>query len=131
MRLDFEAAWRIDDTRVAGVIRYGRSDLADLSYIESGLIISVYPFDGYGFNLGCSLIKCGFSWGSAALDSDCLLTAEAFAGWTISMPWVYIEPRIVFSDSFAAESEDAEALRSTISQFSRFRITLLAGVEIR
>lgn len=131
LRLDAEASWKEEDTRISGIVRYGKSSRNDLNYIETGILISVYPFKNYGFNIGCSLLKCGFSWGLGALDSDCYISTEAFVGWTISMPWVFIEPRIVFSDSFQSDTVDRERLQSSIKQFSRFRITLLAGVEIK
>ena len=130
MRFDIEGGYRYKDIRVSMVLSYGTSDSNELDFLDGGVSVAIYPFSKLGFNIGCSVFRIGKLFGLAAPDEDIVFSSEAYFGWTIAFPYVYIEPRLSFSDTLSSENSSLSALRDGISQYSRFRLSLLVGVGI-
>ena len=130
LRLDVEASYRFRHIRVTLPIRYSHSYDYDLDFLETGLAVSVYPFDGFGFYAGVSLLRLGVFWGIEAPDDNLLFFSEAMIGWTIEFPYFYLEPRISFTDVFSSEESRLAELREAVPQYSRFRVSLIAGFTI-
>ena len=102
----------------------------DLDFLEAGLAVSVYPFEGLGFYAGVSLLRFGVFWGIEAPDDNLIFFSEAMIGWTIEFPYFYLEPRISFTDVFSSEEARLAELMEAIPQYSKFRISLIAGFTI-
>lgn len=130
LRLDAEAAYRYGSIRVSLPVRYSHSYDYDLDFLETGLAVSVYPFDGMGFYAGVSLLRFGIFWGIEAPDDNLIFFSEAMIGWTIEFPYFYLEPRISFTDVFSTEEARLAELREAVPQYSKFRISLIAGFTI-
>ncbi len=127
LRLDAEASYRFGSVRVSLPVRYSHSYDYELDFIETGLAVSVYPFGDLGFYAGVSLLRFGAFWGLEAPEDNLIFFSEAMIGWTIDFPYFYIEPRISITDVFASEEARLSVLREAVPQYSRFRISLLAG----
>ena len=108
-------------------IRYSHSFSHELDFAETGLIVSVYPFDGYGFFAAVSLVRLGAFWGLEAPEDRFMFFSEAIVGWTFEFPYFYIEPRFSMTDIFSAETGRMDILSEAVPQYSRFRIGLVAG----
>ena len=127
VRLDGEFSYRFSEVRVTVPLRYAHSNTHELDFAETGLIVSVYPFDGLGFYAGVSLLRLGYAWGLEAPSDPLILFSEAMIGWTFSFPWFFIEPRISITDAFSSEKGRLGAIREAIPQYSAVRISLIAG----
>lgn len=127
LRLDLEASYRFGRIRLTLPIRYSHSFSHELDFAETGLIVSVYPFDGYGFFAAVSLVRLGVFWGLEAPEDRFMFFSEAIAGWTFEFPYFYIEPRFSMTDIFSAETGRMDILSEAVPQYSRFRIGLVAG----
>ena len=127
LRLDLEASYRFGRIRLTLPIRYSHSFSHELDFAETGLIVSVYPFDGYGFFAAVSLVRLGVFWGLEAPEDRFMFFSEAIVGWTFEFPYFYIEPRVWMTDIFSAESGRMDILSEAVPQYSRFRIGLVAG----
>ena len=99
----------------------------ELDFIETGLAVSVYPFEGYGFFASVSLLRAGYFWGLEAPEDPLLLFSEASVGWTFDLPHFFIEPRISITDAFSSEEGRLSVLSQAVPQYSRFRISLMTG----
>ena len=130
LRLDAEASYRYGNIRVTLPIRYSHSYDYDLDFIETGVIVSVYPFEDFGFYAGVSLLRFGAFWGMEAPSDNLIFFSEAMIGWTIEFPYFYLEPRISFTDVFSSEEARLSELSEAVPQYSRFRISLIAGFAI-
>lgn len=130
LRLDVEGAYRFGNVRVSLPLRYSHSYDYDLDFLEAGLAVSVYPFRNLGFYAGVSLVRFGVFWGIEAPEDNLIFFSEAMIGWTIEFPYFYLEPRISFTDVFSTEEARLAELREAIPQYSKFRISLLAGFAI-
>ena len=120
VRVDGEFSYRFSEVRVTIPLRYSHSNTHELDFAETGLIVSVYPFDGLGFCLG-------YAWGLEAPADPLLLFSEAMVGWTFSFPYFFIEPRITVTDVFSSEKGRLDIIREAIPQYSTIRISLIAG----
>ena len=127
LRLDLEASYRFGRIRLTLPIRYSHSFSHELDFTETGLIVSVYPFDGYGFFAAVSLVRLGVFWGLEAPEDRFMFFSEAIVGWTFEFPYFYIEPRFSMTDIFSAETGRMDILSEAVPQYSRFRIGLVAG----
>ena len=127
LRLDLEASYRFGRIRLTLPIRYSHSFSHELDFAETGLIVSVYPFDGYGFFAAVSLVRLGVFWGPEAPEDRFMFFSEAIVGWTFEFPYFYIEPRFSMTDIFSAETGRMDILSEAVPQYSRFRIGLVAG----
>ncbi len=127
MRIDGEFSYRFSEVRVTVPLRYAHSNTHELDFVETGLIVSVYPFDGLGFYAGVSLLRAGYAWGLEAPSNPLILFSEALVGWTFSFPYFFIEPRITVTDVFSSEKGRLDVLREAIPQYSMLRISLIAG----
>ena len=90
MRFDIEGGYRYKDIRISALLSYGFCDINELSFIDGGLSVTIYPFSNLGLNVGCTVFRLGKLMGLAAPDEDIVFLSEAFIGWTISFPYVYI-----------------------------------------
>ena len=127
VRIDGEFSYRFSEVRVSIPLRYSHSNTHELDFAETGLIVSVYPFDGLGFYAGVSLLRLGYAWGLEAPADPLLLFSEAMVGWTFSFPYFFIEPRITVTDVFSSEKGRLDIIREAIPQYSTIRISLIAG----
>lgn len=127
LSLHLKTTFRFENFRVGLNLRYGQSYIEEFHYLEGGVELSIYPFSN-GFFVGCSLLQVGTLWGMYAPDENFLLSGEGFIGWTFHFPYSFLEPRFSFSEAFDGE-ESMKALRSSVKQFSRFRLSLIFGVE--
>lgn len=130
MRFDIEGGYRYKDIRVSATCSFGICDINQLWFFDGGLSVSVYPFSDLGLNVGTTVFRIGKLMGIGAPDDDIVFLSEAFLAWTISFGYVYIEPRLTFSDTLSSENTCLTILREEISQYSRFRLSLLVGVGI-
>ncbi len=131
VRVDAEVSYRWDDIRVSLPLRVSSSSSYELGFAETGLLVSVYPFQGHGFFIGASMVRMGLFWGLEAPEERFMLFSEIVAGWTFSFPWFYAEPRIAVLDAFSSEEGRLGELRKAVPQYSKIRISLLVGVEIK
>ena len=129
MRLDVEAGFRHEELRFMFPISYAQSYEEDFYYFDGGVSICVYPFENLGLYLGTTLFSGGYLLGQAAPDDNFLLSAKAFAGWTFSFPYFYIEPRITFFDIFSSADSTVSGLKANVKQYSKCRLSLYMGVE--
>ena len=127
VRFDGEFSYRFSEVRVTVPLRYAHSMSHELDFVESGVYVSVYPFEGYGFYAGVSLLRAGYMWGLEAPDNPFLLFSEAMVGWTFSFPYFFIEPRITVTDVFSSEKGRLDVLSEAIPQYSLLRISLITG----
>lgn len=130
MRLDAEASYRFGNIRITVPLRYSHSFSHELDFIESGFAVSVYPFDGQGFHIGVSALRLGVFWGLEAPEDRILAFSEVMAGWTITFPWFYLEPRIAVLDLFSTSADRLGELQEAVPQYSKLRLSLIAGVSI-
>ena len=129
LRLDAEAGFRYEELRFMFPLSYAQSYEEDFYYFEGGVNIAVYPFEKLGLFLGTTLFSGGYLLGQAAPDDNFLLSAKAFAGWTFSFPYFFIEPRITFFDVFSSADSTVSVLKSNVKQYSKCRLSLYMGVE--
>ena len=127
LRIDTEISYRFSEVRVTVPLRYFHSFSHELDFAETGLLVSVYPFSGYGFYAGVSLLRAGYAWGLEAPSDPLLLFSEAMVGWTFTFPYFFIEPRITVTDAFSSERGRLDTLREAVPQYSTIRISLIAG----
>lgn len=130
MRFDIEGGYRYKDVRFTVLGTYSMSKKDELSYIDGGIAVAVYPFEKLGFFVGCTAFRVGYLFGLGAPEDNILFTSEASIGWTISFPYIYVEPRISFSDTLSTDNSSLKALRESIGQHGFFRLSLLVGVGI-
>ena len=90
----------------------------------------MYPFDGQGFHIGVSALRLGVFWGLEAPEDRILAFSEVMAGWTITFPWFYLEPRIAVLDLFSTSADRLGELQEAVPQYSKLRLSLIAGVSI-
>lgn len=129
VRIDAEIGYRFNDLRVSFPVRYSHSVSYSLDFLEGGIFISSYPFENCGFFVGASLLRLGYFWGYDVPDDRLMVFSEVSAGWTISFPYSFIEPRISFTDALSQEEGKLSMLGNAVGQYRRFRISLLAGFE--
>ena len=130
IRVDAEVSYRWDGIRVTVPLRYSSSFSYELSFAETGVIVSVYPLENLGLFIGSSMLRAGYFWGLEAPEERFMLFSEVIAGWTLSFPWFFIEPRISILDVFGTEEGRLGDLAEAIPQYSKIRISLIAGVEL-
>ena len=131
LRLDSEISYSWDGIRLSIPFRFSHSFSHELNFAETGLNVSVYPFAGHGFYIGASMVRMGLFWGLEAPEEKFMLFSEIMAGWTFSFPWFFIEPRISILDAFSSEEGRIGVLREAVPQYSKIRISLIAGLEIQ
>lgn len=129
-RIDMEVAYRWDAVRVSIPLRFSSSRTHELMFAETGVDVSVYPFDDYGFFIGVSMIHIGAAWGLEAPKEHVIISSSVMAGWTFTFPWFYLEPRISVLDVFSQEEARLELLSEAVPQYSKIRLSLVAGVAI-
>ena len=101
----------------------------ELDLVESGLLVSLYPFEDYGFFCAVSLLRAAYMWGLEAPSDDVVFFSEAVIGWTFQLRHFFIEPRLCIMDAFDTEEEVLEALEEAVPQYSAFRLSLVAGIS--
>ena len=98
--------------------------------VETGLLVSLYPFEDMGFFCAVSLLLAGYMWGLEAPSDELVFLSEAVVGWTFRLPLgFFLEPRLYILDAFSTEDETLEALEEAVPQFSSFRLSLIAGIS--
>ena len=130
MRFDTEVSYSWDSIRVTVPLRFSTSFSYEFSFLESGLDIYVYPFEGYGFYVGVSMIHIGYAWGLEAPRESIIISSAISTGWTFTFPWFYFEPRLSVLDVFSHEEAHMQSLSEAIPQYSKLRLSLLAGIAI-
>lgn len=130
MRFDIEGGYEFDDIRVSCLLSYGASSSNELSFLDCGISVAIYPFPKLGLNVGCSIIRVGKLFGIAAPNDDIVFSSEAFVAWIVPFSYFYVEPRFSFCDTLSSSTGALSILREGISQYSKFRLSLLMGVRI-
>ncbi len=130
VRVDAEAGYRWGSIRVSVPVRYSASLSYELSFLEASLFVSAYPFDELGLFVGASMVRAGLFWGLESPEERFILFSEIAAGWTFSFPWFFVEPRISILDAFSSEAGRLGELGKAVPQYSKIRISLIAGIEI-
>ena len=128
VRVDAEAAVDIENIRIVIPIRYGKSKSNDLSVIETGLLVSVHPWEDIGFFAEASLVKAGWMWGLYAPDEKTFFSAEGSVGWEERFSWFYFRVKYTYRSSLAGEDTKEERLKA-IPQFGESRISVHIGVS--
>lgn len=131
VRVDAEVSYKWDNIRLTIPARISHSLDYEMGFAEIGVLVSVYPFDGKGLFIGASMTRLGFFWGIEAPDEKLMLFSEIVAGWTFSLPWFFVEPRLSITDAFSSEEGRLGMLRRAIPQYSTFRLSLVIGIEIQ
>ena len=129
VRIDGEIAYRFGKLRLTVPIRYSSSSDYELDMLESGLLVSLYPFDDCGFFCAVSLLRAGYMWGLEAPTDELVFFSEAVIGWTFSFSHFFLEPRFCMLDAFNTEEEVLEALEEAVPQYSSFRLSLMTGIS--
>lgn len=127
MRIDTEVTIGIDSFDIVIPVRYGKSRDYDLSLIETGILVSVHPWEGLGLFAEASLVKVGYLWGLYAPDEGLYFAAEGSVGWDFVFGHFYIRPKYTYRSSISGE-DVKEARIKSIPQFSESRISLLIGI---
>lgn len=128
-RIDIETGFNTKSTNIIFPFRYGKSFSYDLSFFETGVLVSVYPVEEIGFFAEASLFKVGFMWGLYAPNEVYYLSSEVSLGWEFRFNSFYIKPRYTMRSSLSSEDSKTERLK-TIVQFSERRLSLTIGIII-
>lgn len=130
-RVSLEAGVRINDMRFSVPFHYSWNLHADISFLDTGLRIDCYPFDGWGLFFGVDAFRWGrwFGWGSPE-KRDVFLSA-LYAGWTLSWPYFTFEPRIVFTDPSRTSEIELEPLREHFFMYGSVYAQIMMGVSFR
>lgn len=129
MRIDGEFSYRFGKLRLTIPMRYSHSNDYELDMIESGLLVSLYPFEDKGFFMAVSLLRAGYMWGLEAPTDDLVFFSEAVIGWTFQFRHFFIEPRLCIMDAFDTDEEVLETLEDAVAQYSAFRLSLMTGIS--
>ncbi len=128
VRVDAEAAVDIENIRIVIPVRYGKSKINDLSVLETGLLVSVHPWEGAGFFAEASLVKAGWMWGLYAPDEKVFFSAEGSLGWEERFSWFYFRVKYTYRSTLAGEDTKEERLK-VVPQFGESRISVHIGVS--
>lgn len=128
VRLDAEISYRMDSIRLSLPLRFSCSLTHEVCFAETSILVSVYPLDGRGLFIGASMVRAGYFWGLEAPSERFILFSEIVAGWTFSFSWFFLEPRLSILDAFSAEEGRLSKLEEAVPQYSKLRISLLAGL---
>ena len=116
-------------------LRIPLSLTSDLLYNEVrlwqfGLFLDYYPFRG-GLYLSVSLLQMGMFRGFDKPDESILYLNEVAFGytWHISRS-VYLEPRLVITDPSGVFGSEYALVKRMFPDRSKFRISLLFGLEV-
>lgn len=127
IRIDGEVGFDTESFKITIPFRYGKSKDYDISLIESGVLVSVHPWEGIGFFAEASLIKVGYLWGIYAPDDGLYFAAEGSVGWQFVFGHFYIKPKYTFRSSISGEDGKEERIK-VIPQFDGGRISLHIGI---
>lgn len=128
IRVDGEVGFEMESFKITIPVRYGKSRTYDISLIESGLLLSVHPWEGIGFFAEASLVKVGYLWGMYAPRDGLYFAAEGSVGWEFVFGHFYIKPRYTFRSSLSGEDEKEERIK-VIPQFDGGRISVHIGIS--
>ena len=126
LRVDSVVGMSIKDTNIIFPLRYGMAD--SVKYIETGVLLDVFPFEGYGFFAEVSLVKIGYIWGSFNNNRKFLLSQEASLGWQFQIGIIMIRPKYTVRSLFSGEESKEETIKA-ITQFSESRIGINIGLS--
>lgn len=92
---------------------------------DCGLMITGYPVDNCGFNLGVNLIQAGYRQGKYyALN-------EIVSGWTFRFKDRYfVEPQIAVRDPSGAFKDEYAEILGIFPCYKNFRVRLLCGIKL-
>ena len=127
IRVDTETAVTIENIRIIIPLRYGKSRKNDFSVIETGVLVSVHPWEGIGLFAEASLVKTGWMWGLYAPGEKMFFSSEGSLGWEENFSWFYFRVKYTVRSSLAGEDVKEERLK-TIPQFGESRISVHIGV---
>ncbi len=127
IRIDTEAGIDIGSFKIIIPVRYGKCKDYDLSLIETGILVSVHPWDGLGLFAEASLVKVGFLWGLYAPDDGVYFAAEGSVGWEFVFSHFYIRPKYTYRSSLSGEDVQEARIKS-IPQFGESRVSVLIGI---
>lgn len=126
-RIDIETGLNAKYANIIFPFRYGKSFNYDLTFFETGVLVSVYPIEEVGFFAEASLLKLGFMWGLYAPNEIYYLSSEASIGWEFRFNSFYIKPRYTIRSSLSAEDSKTERLKAIV-QFGERRLSLTIGI---
>ena len=129
VRIEGEVAFDVNNIRVTIPLRYGKSKIYDLSIFETGLLVSIQPWEGMGLFAEVSLFNAGWMWGIYAPSDPFFLSLEGSVGWEFRFGIVYLRPKYTVRSLYSAEDTKNEKVRM-IPQFSQSRISVLVGINI-
>ncbi len=127
VRVDAEVGVKVKNIQLIIPIRYGKSRSKDISLIETGLLVDVWPVEGWGLFAEASIVKAGYMWGIYAPSERLFFSAEGSVGWEFVFGPVYLRPMYTVRSSFSAEATKEERLK-IIPQFGESRISVHIGV---
>lgn len=126
-RIDFEIGVEVDNLKIIIPVRYGKSSKYDLSLVETGLLVSLSPWENLGFFAEASIVKAGLMWGIYAPKEKAFFSLEGSIGWEFVFGSFYIRPKYTYRSTLSGETAKDEVVR-TIKQFGESRISLFIGV---
>ncbi len=126
-RIDAEVGFENKDIKITIPLRYGKSNSYDLSLIETGLLVSLYPWDGLGLFVETSIVKAGFMWGIFTPKEKIFFSLEGSIGWEFIFGNFYVKPKYTYRSTLSSDNAKEEIVKS-IKQFEESRISLFIGV---
>ncbi len=127
IRIDGELSFDVESFQIIIPVRYGKSNDYDLSLIESGILVSVHPWEGLGLFAEASLLKVSCMWGLYAPEEAVSFSSEGSVGWDFVFDHFYVRPKYTYRSSLSADDGAQERMK-IIPQFGESRISVFIGI---
>ncbi len=127
VRVDAEVGIKLKTIQLIIPVRYGKSKSKDISLVETGLLIDVWPFEDLGLFAEASVFKVGYMWGIYTPSEKLFFSVEGSVGWEFVFGPVYLRPMYTVRSSLSAEDTKEERIR-IIPQFGESRLSVHIGV---
>ena len=128
-RISMEASIEIFDVRISVPFSYAFDLDEDMAFVDAGIRLDCYPFDGLGLFFGADLVRYGRFFGRASPDNKDVLLSSLVIGYTFLFPYSYLEPRIILMDPGRLVEEVTSVLRNSFYMYSNFYFALIVGVS--
>lgn len=128
-RISIEASIEIFDVRISVPFSYAFDLDEDIAFVDAGIRLDCYPFDGLGLFFGADLVRYGRFFGRASPVEKDVLLSSLVIGYTFLFPYSYLEPRIILLDPGRLIEEVTTELRNSFFMYSNFYFALLVGVS--
>jgi len=125
-----ECSLEISDSVRCGIgVAYSRAENPDasLSLFSLNATFDYFPFEGFGFYTGCTLL--GYNYASSTdLDGHSLFTSQLRFGYRHKFfRYLCVDLRLTVNDAVKASEQDYQIVSSMMGSMSRYRLTLAVG----